>query len=108
MGFANRGLPVSLRDGRRVGLIVWRPHRLTVMGARDGETSEWRGGATAGFGADAAAIGRVAREPCARGGIFCCGVVGGGTSGSATRGVRDGAGAGPGIQQTSQWFCPAL
>ncbi len=52
-----RVLPVSVHDWRRVGLIVWLPHRLTVMGAKDGETSEWRRGATAGFAADAAATG---------------------------------------------------
>ena len=50
-------LPVSVHDWRPVGLIVWRPHRFTAMGARNDETSEWRGGATAGFDADAAAAG---------------------------------------------------
>ncbi|OYV75217.1 MAG: hypothetical protein B7Z66_13795 [Chromatiales bacterium 21-64-14] len=39
-----RVLPVSVHDWGPVGLIVWCPHGFTVMGARDGETSGWRGG----------------------------------------------------------------
>jgi hypothetical protein len=33
-------LPVSVHDRGQARLIVWRPHRLTVMGAINGENGE--------------------------------------------------------------------
>src|SRR5665213_3327213 len=44
----------------------------------------------------------MAAEPRARGSVFAEAVVSGGASGAATRGVRDGARAGPGIQQAQR------